>query len=112
MLLFMLMIFISFHNLTAQNFITKWSFSNSAIQLQFNALTAGDVNFTWSATPSGNSGSGSFNKPFAGFVTISSLNIAARCMTLVYLLSNNEGSDRLKFIDIVQWGNVPWSEYG
>ena len=57
MLLFMLMIFISFHNLTAQNFITKWSFSNSAIQLQFNALTAGDVNFTWSATPSGNSGS-------------------------------------------------------
>ena len=116
MLLFMLMIFISFHNLTAQNFITKWSFSNSAIQLQFNALTAGDVNFTWSATPSGNSGSGSFNKPFAGFVTISSLNIAAGdVVTLSLSPSNlrrfyiNEGSDRLKFIDIVQWGSVPWS---
>jgi len=110
------MIFISFHNLTAQNFITKWSFSNSAIQLQFNALTAGDVNFTWSATPSGNSGSGSFNKPFAGFVTISSLNIAAGdVVTLSLSPSNlrrfyiNEGSDRLKFIDIVQWGSVPWS---
>ena len=69
--LFILFALISTLLLKAQNaFITEWTFFSSATQIRFNAQTdGGAVNYTWSASPSGNSGAGSFTQVTAGAVT-------------------------------------------
>lgn len=100
---------------TAQDFITKWTFPAAATSITFNAQTAGGaVNYTWSAWPSGNSGSGSFTRATAGSVTISGLNIVANDVVTLNMeparlrrfYANN--TDKTKLTDVTQWGAVPW----
>ena len=76
---FLILFLIGFVNSSqSQDFITEWTFPSASSQIQFNALTVdGPVNYTWSASPSGNSGSGSFTQDTAGLVTLSDLTIAA-----------------------------------
>lgn len=101
-----------------QDFITKWKFTYNASAINFNALTAGGaVSYTWSAAPSGNSGSGSFTKAVAGGVTLSGLTIAAGDIVTLSMQPANlrrfyvppPSPDRTKLIDVSQWGSVPWS---
>jgi len=99
-----------------QDFITQWSFPSAATQIRFNALTTGAVNYTWSASPSGNSGNGSFTKTTAGAVTLSGLNIpVGNIVTLNFAPTNlrrfyiNNGIDKLQLTDVLQWGIVPWT---
>ncbi len=44
--------------LSAQDFKTEWSFQEATQSIVFNALTSGNVDYTWTTSPSGNSGSG------------------------------------------------------
>ena len=98
-------------------FVTRWAFPAATTQIRFTALTAGGaVNYTWTASPSGNSGSGSFTRATAGAVTLSGLNIAANDTVTLTMQPQNlrrfyiaSGADRLRLIDVVQWGLVPWT---
>ncbi|MGC4233999.1 MAG: BspA family leucine-rich repeat surface protein [Niabella sp.] len=107
----------------AQNnpFVTKWKFDAQANVIRFYAQTAdGAVNYTWSASPSGNSGSGNFTQAAAGLVTLSGLSIAAGdAVTLSmepinlrrFYISDNQtdGPDSDKLTDVAAWGDVPWN---
>jgi hypothetical protein len=72
--LFYLIIFVCliFIDVKATDFITRWDlslgFGNN--QINFNAVTSGNVNYTWETIPAGSSGSGSFN---SSVVTITGL---------------------------------------
>lgn len=98
-------------------FVTEWAFSASATQLTFNGLTAtASVLYTWSARPSGNSGSGAFSSTTPGSVTLSGLTIASGDTLVLSMEPQNlrrfylDGSaDNTKLIDVSQWGSVPWS---
>jgi uncharacterized repeat protein (TIGR01451 family) len=98
-------------------FVTEWTFPTAATAINFNAQTAvGPVNYTWSASPSGNSGSGSFTQTTAGAVTLNGLTIAAGdVVTLSMEPQNlqrfyiNNGVDLLLLTDVTQWGSVPWT---
>ncbi|MCA1764295.1 MAG: BspA family leucine-rich repeat surface protein [Flavobacteriales bacterium] len=58
-----------------QNFITEWVFDEPDTELTINAQTDGSVDYTWSTSPSGNSGSGNFNMTSPDGVTLSNLEI-------------------------------------
>ena len=101
----------------SQDFITEWTFPAAATQIRFNALTAdGPVNYTWSASPSGNSGSGSFIQSTAGAVILSDLVIAAGDVVTLSMSPDNlrrffinSGPDRSLLTNVIQWGIVPWA---
>ncbi|GAB4403142.1 MAG: hypothetical protein Fur0028_16250 [Bacteroidales bacterium] len=90
-------------------------------QVRFYAQTQGTVNYTWTCSPSGNSGSGSFTQNTANvLVTLSGLNIASgdtltlsmQPQNLRRLYNANGGSpnpDCQRLINVKQWGSVVWS---
>lgn len=97
-------------------FRTKWAFGAAATQLNFNALTVGAVNYTWSTAPSGKSGSGNFTMNAAGAVTVSGLAVnAGDTLTLSMTPTNlrrfyiSSGADRSKLVDVTRWGTVAWT---
>ena len=61
----------------AQDFITQWHFPTATNQVRFYAETQGTVNYTWTCSPSGNSGSWVFQATVDVLVTISGLNVPA-----------------------------------
>jgi len=103
--------------LQSQDFITQWTFTSAASQIRFNAQTAGGaVNYTWTASPSGNSGGGSFTQATTGAVTLSSLNIAAGDVVTLNMTPTNlrrfyisSGVDRQLLTNVSQWGSTPWT---
>jgi surface protein len=103
--------------LYAQNFITKWNFTAAGTSISFNAQTAGGpVNYTWTCSPSGNTGAGSFTQTAGGNVTLAGLTIPAGNTVTLSLTPTNlrkfniaNGVDKLKLIDVTQWGSVPWT---
>jgi len=124
---FSILIFLSTAgSLTSQSdFITKWT--DITTEVSFYVVTSGNVNYTWTASPSGNSGSGSFNQSTADvLVTLTGLNVPmGDIMTLSFepdnllrfyncedavlpflAVSNPDGS---KLSQISQWGSVVWS---
>ena len=99
-----------------QPFITKWDFTSAATTLSFNALTNGSVDYIWSCSPSGNSGSGSFNKVVPSPVILTGLNIpAGNTLTLTMAPANLKrfyiynGDDKSKLKEVLQWGDVAWT---
>jgi surface protein len=114
LLLSILFIFGIFFESYSQEFITKWSFETAATQILFNTITTGVTNYTWSASPSGNSGFGIISN--GGSSEISGLNIeAGDVVTLAINPSQLKrftiagGSDRLKLTDVSQWGSAQWT---
>ncbi|MGC4233998.1 MAG: BspA family leucine-rich repeat surface protein [Niabella sp.] len=100
----------------AQDFVTKWTFDAAATSITFNAQTAGTVNYTWSASPSGKRGNGSFTQKVPGSVTLSGLSIAAGDkVTLTMEPANlrvfniDNGPDKDRLTDVSSWGVVPWT---
>jgi surface protein len=100
------------------DFITKWSFPSAASSIRVSVVTDGTVNYTWSASPSGHSGSGSFayTIPNAPAITLGGLNIAAGDVVTLSMQPQNLrmfytqfSPDATKLIDVSQWGTVPWT---
>ncbi len=102
----------------SDRFITTWTnTSGSFTSLQFNALTAGAVNYTYT-TNLGQSGSGSFNQTVInGGVTLALGNTIAanEVLTLVMEPANlrqvglGVGSFATLLTDVPQWGTVAWT---
>jgi hypothetical protein len=85
-----IVLFLAFSaRLSCQDFITKWKFPSATTNINFNALTVGAVNYTWSASPSGNSGSGSFTMTSPNAVSITGLNIIAGDEVLLSMSPSN-----------------------
>lgn len=102
--------------LFAQDFISEWTFDEPATQITFSAQTDGQVNYTWSTSPSGNSGSGSFTRTLPTEVTLSDLEIETDDVVTIamepqnlerFFMGYGEDSDHLT--DVVQWGAVEWT---
>jgi len=106
------------YQINAQDFITEWTFSSAATQISFRALTSGNVIYTWSASPSGNSGGGSFNRSTPGGVTLAGLNIPANNIVTIsmepqnlrrFFFEEGFGSNANNLTNVTQWGAVPWN---
>jgi surface protein len=101
----------------AQNFITKWTYPSPNSEIKFNALTTGgSVNYTWSASPSNLSGTGSFTQSTPGEVTLSVPNIPAEDIVTLSMTPTNlrrfyieNGPHQSNLVDVTQWGSVAWS---
>ena len=98
----------------AQDFIVEWTFSSGRNSVFFGAETAGPVNYTWTAMPSGNTGTGSFSAN--GAVTLTGINVPAGNTLTVSLAPANlrrfhheDYWDSGSLTDIKQWGAVQWS---
>lgn len=112
----LLFAFISTVSLNAQDFITEWTFDEASTQIHFGVQTAGGpVNYTWSAMPSGNNGSGSFIQTLPGNLMLNGLNIAAGDVVTFSMTPTNlrrffinDGLYRDNLTDVIQWGTVPW----
>ncbi len=98
------------------NFVTKWLFTSATTSLQINALTTGaGVNYTWSASPSGNNGTASFTQTTAGAVTLT-INAAANDTITLQITPTDlnrfymTGSpDVTKLINVTNWGASNWT---
>lgn len=100
----------------SQDFITQWSFPSASTQIQFKALTSGAVNYTWSASPSGNTGSGSFTSLVPLPVVLSGLDIEGGDVVTLNMTAGNlqrfymdDGFDKEKLTNVLQWGVVEWT---
>lgn len=96
-------------------FITIWDLSkpgSNPTEIKFQVTTTGTVNYTWeTVTNTLQSGSGSFS---GNFVTITGL--PQNSVIRLKINPNNfrrftiyNGPDRLRLIDVEQWGAVAWS---
>ncbi|HLO56823.1 MAG TPA: BspA family leucine-rich repeat surface protein [Saprospiraceae bacterium] len=99
----------------SQDFITQWSFPSASTQIRFNVQTSGTVDYTWSASPSGNAGSGSFTSLTPSPVVLSGLDINGGDVVTLNMVSDNllrffidNGPDRNKLTNVLQWGDVDW----
>lgn len=104
-------------SLCSQDFITQWTFADSANQIRFNARTLDSASYTWVALPSGNNGQGKFFRIPSGPVTLSGLNIeAGDVVTLsiepqnLRVFNINFGPDKNRLTDVIQWGVVKWTD--
>lgn len=101
----------------SQDFITHWSFfDESTAEIQFSSLTTDTVHFAWTASPSGNSGSGSFIQTTPDSVTLNGLNIESGDTLTLNMASDNlsrfyfeNEQDQERLIDVSQWGDVEWT---
>jgi len=98
-----------------QDFITEWTFDAADTEIVFQAETAASVDYTWSASPSGNSGSGSFNQDVPDEVILSGLGIEAGDVVTVSMAPQSLehffmafDSDSESLTNVVQWGAVEW----
>lgn len=105
------------------DFVTLWSFysgdsiQSNTNQIEFNAITTGTVNYTWSASPSGNNGSGSFSSTPGTLdqIILTGLTIeAGDHVTLVMepdFLSSFKPIGNHNITHILQWGAVHWTDF-
>jgi surface protein len=94
-------------------FITTWSFPAGGSAIDADVLTAGPVFYSWSASPSGNSGSGSFDQVVEALATIN-INAAANDVVTLSIESQNlkrffNPSSSGNLTDVVQWGGAAWT---
>jgi surface protein len=102
---------LSFNQVKAQDFITKWNLDPFQTSISFGVVTSGNVNYTWQTIPTGTSGSGSFSGITA---TISGLPLGAAIRlninpTNFKQIIINNGVDRQKLVNVEQWGAVAWT---
>ena len=97
-------------------FVTKWNFSSAATSIKFGALTNGTVNYTYTMSPSGNTGSGNFTMNTVGLVTLNMTIPAGNNVTLSIESPNLRrfnmspfGANTTNLIDVASWGQVPWA---
>jgi surface protein len=100
--------------ISTQNFITRWSLATAGsgpTQISFGVTTTGTVNYTWQQVGGAEAtGSGSFSGSTA---TITGLPAGATIdlsiqPTNFKAISINNGTDRSRLTDVIEWGNVAW----
>ncbi len=95
-------------------FVTIWNLSHPGSapnQLTFGVATTGPVAYTWETIPAGNSGSGTFTGATA---TIPGLPAGATIRLRIgpahfSRIIIGYGVDRLRLMDVEQWGDVEWA---
>jgi len=97
------------------NFITQWNLATAgsgADQISFGVGTTGTVNYTWQEVSPGNaSGSGTFSGATAtisGLPPGSVIRLRIHSPNFNRFIINN-GADRNRLVDVVQWGDVAWA---
>lgn len=108
------------HSFAQNEFITEWKFTNATSSIKVYAITTGSVSYTYSASPSGNTGSGSFNNA-ANINTDIAINAAAGDVVTLKVGSANLNQMGLGFspvggqlpnrndlLKVTQWGTVSW----
>jgi surface protein len=108
---------VSAFNINAQtNFITAWTSTAAVTSIQIKALTQGGaVNYTWTALPSGNTGSSNFTSTIASSVALTVNAPANNTITIEMQPTNLKqfymffSPDATKLIDVKQWGSSNWS---
>lgn len=104
----------AFQVCSAQNFITEWTFTESATDITIFVLTTGDVNYSWTASPSENSGDGIFNQSVLGVAFLPGSFEAGDVVTLELAPENlsrffTYGPDSERLTNVSQWGDVQWT---
>ncbi|MCI1267730.1 MAG: BspA family leucine-rich repeat surface protein [Saprospiraceae bacterium] len=115
-LIFVIAFLLFSFKLRGQNFITEWTFGKTTNQIHFNAETTDTVTYTWSALPSGNTGSGIFIQTTADTVRLRNLDVL-KGDTLKLSMNPSKlrrfyidnGPDKTNLINVIQWGSVPWT---
>lgn len=114
---FFLVVSINF-SLAQSNFKTQWLFPSATTSISFRSLTTGTVNYTWSCTPSGNSGTGSFTQNSYGVTTLTGLNIPASNTVTIqmqpanlkrFVATVNSTTSNTTLRNVTQWGTVNWT---
>ncbi len=100
-------------SLLSQDFITKWTFDVPYSFLRVNAYTDGPVNYTWTTSPSNNSGSGTFENTSPSSFLIENLVVnSGDVLTLSVspdnLVSFRAGASWPLLTEVTQWGAVNW----
>lgn len=101
------------------NFITAWTHTATISQLQFLAESTGAINYTWTASPSGNSGTGFIPQPLPSSLTTLTLNAPANNTITLVIATNtlnqfritSSSPDASKLIDISNWGSAVWTSF-
>ncbi len=99
------------------DFITKWTDASLITSLTFDLETSpAGVNYSWIASPSGNTGGGTLTQTSFGPNTISinsqlgdTVTIAMAPTNLKRYGSYSPSPDNSKLIDVVQWGSANWT---
>lgn len=101
---------------SADDFITQWTFDESRTEIVFRSWTNGPVEYSWTTSPSGNSGEGSFTAQFSQMVNLSDLEIEAGDVVTISMAPENlwrihmsSGTDNDYLTDVLQWGSVEWA---
>ncbi|MCU0470618.1 MAG: BspA family leucine-rich repeat surface protein [Arcicella sp.] len=97
------------------NFITRWNLATAgsgATQISFGVTTTGTVNYTWQQVGgAGATGSGSFSGSTAtitGLPTGATIDLSIQPTNFRAFAINN-GTDRSRLIDVIEWGIVAWT---
>lgn len=100
----------------ADDFITQWTFDEARTEIAFRGWTNGPVEYSWTTSPSGNSGEGSFTAQFSQMVNLSDLEIEAGDVVTISMAPENlwrihmsSGTDNDYLTDVLQWGSVEWA---
>lgn len=103
----------------AQNFITKWAFTEPSRTITFNGLTEGDVVCRWTSTSTPAGGTVRFNNSkdnepihlpiFIAAGDTVTLNMEPANLRRFFMAGGYNGSNARQLIEIRQWGNVPWT---
>jgi hypothetical protein len=100
------------------NFITEWLFPSATTSISFRSLTTGTVNYTWTCSPSGNSGSGSFTQAAYGVTTLTGLTIPASNTVTIqmqpanlkrFVATVNSSTSNTTLRKVTQWGTANWT---
>jgi surface protein len=116
-LLFCAMLLLPLAVLQAQEFKTQWAeFTVPTTTIQFNALTDGEVTYTWAAASGIPNGTGSFIMTTPGLVTLTNLSIAPGDKITISMAPANlrrfyigNGPNAKNLIGVSQWGSVAWA---
>lgn len=101
-------------SLIAQDHITKWYFSESINTFRVRAnITSGELSYSWSTSPSNNSGTGTTTDTYSGAYLITDMIInSGDTLTFSIVPDDVNWIDYTRFstnlIDLVQWGDITW----
>ncbi len=96
-------------SLLSQDFITKWTFDVPSSILRIEANTDGPVNYTWTTSPSNNSGSGTFeNTSLIENLVVNSGDVLTLSISPDNLIKFRAGASWPLLTEVTQWGAVNW----
>ena len=98
----------------SSDFITRWDMSKPGLHpttLIFGVGTTGTVSYTWETIPAGTNGSGTFtgNTAYITGLPAGAMIRLSIDTTNFNRININNGVDRIRLMDVEQWGTVAWA---